>query len=163
MKNMEITCPHCGNNEHIKKNGHYRGEQVYKCSKCKKTFRLSTEDKRIKHPSMLRKLAIISYLNGMSLRGIQETLNTCFNAKLAFCVINNWIKNANNLLEEENKRRKEENPITGEKTIIPIVEMDELYAYVKKNPKIKKQEDHITTNEYGLLWIGSEMKLLHLK
>jgi hypothetical protein len=29
MKNMEITCPYCGNNERIKKNGHYRKERGY--------------------------------------------------------------------------------------------------------------------------------------
>ncbi|MDR0572175.1 MAG: hypothetical protein LBG48_04960, partial [Rickettsiales bacterium] len=46
-----------------------------------------------------------------------------------------WIKNANNLLEQENQRRKEEIPKTGEKTIIPIIEMDELFTYIKKKPK----------------------------
>jgi transposase-like protein len=50
MKNKEITCPHCGNNEHIKKNGRCGEEQAYKCDK---TFRLSGKDKRIKHSSTL--------------------------------------------------------------------------------------------------------------
>jgi hypothetical protein len=52
--------------------------------------------------------------------------------KISFHIIVDWIKNANNILEEENKRRKEEYPPTGEKTTIPIVEMDELYTFVKK-------------------------------
>jgi transposase-like protein len=162
MKNMEITCPHCGDNEHIKKNGHYKGDQVYRCGKCGKTFRLSKEDKRIKHPILLRKLAISFYLSGTSLRGIQRALNISFNEKIYIRTIICWIKNANNILEEENKRRKEESPPTGEKTIIPIIEMDELYTYIKKNPKIQKEKNTMT-NEYGLLWIDNQIKLLHLK
>jgi transposase-like protein len=162
MKNVEVTCPHCGNNLHIKKNGHYRGEQVYRCSKCSRTFRCSNSDKRIKYPAILRKLAITMYLNGTSLTGIQKILSISFNIKIYFKVVNDWIKNSNSILEQEKKRREEENPPTGEKTIIPIVEMDELFTFIKKNREIKK-EGLTLINEYGLLWIGSEMKLLHLR
>jgi transposase-like protein len=163
MKNTEITCPHCGNGEHIMKNGHYNGMQRYIYSKCKKTFTLSDEDKRIKHPLQLRNLVLTFYLCGTSMRGIQKALSAVFGKKIHFNSVSGWIKNANNILEQEQKRRKEEIPKTGgEKTIIPIVEMDELYTYVKKNPKIK-MGNPIMTNEYGLLWIGSEMKLLHLR
>jgi transposase-like protein len=166
MKNKEIVCPHCKNNIHIKRNGHYKGEQVYSCSKCNKTFRLSGTDKRIKHSPILRKLALSMYLSGTSIRGIQKVLNVSFSTKLYHRTILCWIKNANSILQEElnkeTQRRKEENPPTGEKTIIPIVEMDELYTYVKKNQKIPKEENTMI-NEYGLLLIDSEMKLLHLR
>ncbi|MDR0571513.1 MAG: hypothetical protein LBG48_01535 [Rickettsiales bacterium] len=166
MKNTEVICPYCENNIRIKRNGHYEGEQVYRCSKCNKTFRLSGIDKRIKHSPVLKSLAITSYLSGLSMRGIQRVLSATFKIKIYFNNIEKWIRNSNNILQEElikeNQRRKEEIPKTGEKTIIPIIEMDELFTYVKKNLKIQK-EKNIMINEYGLLWIGTEMKLLHLK
>ena len=155
-----VVCKHCGGN-HLVKNGLDKySNQRYKCKNCGKTF--IAGDKRIKHSLILRKIAVIAYLSGTSLRGIQRILNISHNIKLSFCVINNWIKNAHNVLEEENQKRKEEIPKTGEKTIIPIIEMDELYTYAKKNQKIQKEKNTMI-NEYGLLWTGSEMKLLHLK
>jgi transposase-like protein len=162
MKNKEITCPHCGNNEYVRKNGYYNGMQRYKCTKCGKTFIPSNVDKRIKHSSIMRKLTLSFYLSGTSMRGIQKALNTCFNTKIYIRTIVCWLKNANSILAQENQRRKEESPPTGEKTVIPIVEMDELYTFIKKNPKIKT-ESPIMTNEYGLLWIDNQIKLLHLR
>jgi transposase-like protein len=166
MKNMEITCPHCGNNEHIKKNGHYKEQQVYRCSKCSKTFRLSNEDKRIKHEILLKKLAVSFYLVGTSIRGIQLALETCFQRKFSFNIINSWLVNSNNILEHEKKRRKtdmEDDPVEKYKIKhIRILEMDELFTFIKKNPKIQKGKN-IMINEYGLLWIGAEMNLLHLR
>jgi transposase-like protein len=162
---MEIACPYCGNGEHIKKNGHYRGQQVYVCGKCNKTFGLSGVDRRIKHPLMLRKLALVLYLSETSMRGIQRALSIAFNEKIYFNNINNWILNSNNILEEENRRRKEEEiSKTGEKTTtIPILEMDELYAtYVKKNQGIMNKKENTMIKEYGLLWIDNQIKLLHL-
>jgi transposase-like protein len=140
MKNTEIICPHCGNGEHIKKNGHYNKEiQRYKCAQCNKTFTLAGRDNRIKHPMIMKSLAISAYLDGMSLSSIQKMLSISFKTRLSFNLINSWIKNANNILgkelKQETQRRKEENPPTGEKTLIPIVEMDELFTFVKKNQK----------------------------
>jgi transposase-like protein len=163
MKNTEITCPHCGANEHMKKNGFYRGTQRYKCDKCGRTFTMSNLDKRIKYPLLLRKLALSLYLSGTSLRGIQRALNVSFSRKIYVGTILRWLKNADGLLEEENQRRKEEIPKTGEKTIIPIVEMDELFTFIKKNRETRKREDPISMGEYGLLWIDSQIKLLHLR
>jgi hypothetical protein len=111
---------------------------------------------------MLRKLALTLYLSGTSLRGIQRSLNTCFSKNISFHVIADWLKNAHSILEEENRRRKEEIPKTGGKTIIPIVEMDELFTFVKKNLKIRRERNTMIS-EYGLLWIEFEVKLLHLK
>jgi transposase-like protein len=155
------VCKHCGS-KHLVKNGLDKRTRIqrYKCKDCKKTFVIG--DKRIKHPLILRKLTLVLYLSGTSLRGIQRTISIVFNKKIAFHVINNWVMNSNGLLEQENQRRKEEYPPTGERTIIPIVEMDELYTFVKKNLKIQK-ERNIITNEYGLLWIDNQIKLLHLK
>jgi transposase-like protein len=134
MKNTEIHCPYCNNNEHIKKNGHRRGQQIYMCGKCKKTFNTSNVDKRIKHPILLRKLTLTFYLSGTSMRGIQKALSICFNKKIAFTVVNNWIKNSNNILvkKKREKENKKEHEMDTKKTI-QILEMDELFTYVKKN------------------------------
>jgi transposase-like protein len=161
MKDKEMICPHCGKN-YLKKNGHYRTEQRYKCGECNKTFTLAKTDNRLKHPLILRKLALTLYLGGLSLRGIQRVLNISYSTNLYIRTILCWIKNSNNLLEQENQRRKEEIPRTGEKTIVPTAEMYELYTFVKKNREIKT-ENLTSINKYGLLWIGSEIKLLHLE
>ena len=69
-----------------------------------------------------------------------------------------WIKNAGKIVNEMVKTKKE--------TIdsIEILEMDELFTYVKKTKKTLKQENSAThIPEFGLLWIETEMKLLRLK
>ena len=47
---------------------------------------------------------------------------------------------------------------------IDILEMDELFTYIKKNQEqIKKQgKGSVNIPEYGLLWIGTDLKLLRL-
>ncbi|MDR2078086.1 MAG: hypothetical protein LBP39_03925 [Rickettsiales bacterium] len=158
-ENNEIGCKHCGEHR-IRKCGFYSGQQRYYCNDCHRTFTLSDNDRRLKHPILLKRLSLTLYLSGVSLRGIQKSLNICFSKNISFHVIVDWIKSANSIIEQENHRRKEEK--TGGKTIISTVEMDELYTYVKKNPKIKMGNPTLI-NEYGLLWIDNQIKLLHLK
>ena len=59
-----------------------------------------------------------------------------------------WLNNCGTIVENEVKKIKKESKK------IPILEMDELYTYVKK-----KNEK----SEFGLLLTETEMKLLHLK
>ena len=56
-------------------------------------------------------------------------------------------------IEEEKKENNNNNNINNNKRNIRILEMDELFTYVKKNQKIKK-EKLILIKEYGLLLIG---------
>ncbi|MDR0571351.1 MAG: hypothetical protein LBG48_00700, partial [Rickettsiales bacterium] len=101
-KTAEV-CKHCGC-KHLVKNGldSRTSDQRYKCKNCKRTFILGI-DKRIKHSIFLRKLTLSLYLSGTSIRGIQRVLNTCYDTKLYIRTILCWIKNANNLLEQENQ------------------------------------------------------------
>jgi transposase-like protein len=162
----ECRCKYCGSH-HTNKRGIQNKKQRYICRDCKRTFSEGV-DRRVKYNPLLRSLAITSYLSGLSMRGIQRMLSISFKTKIHFNSIEEWLRNANNILQEgldkETQRRKEEriSNKTGEKTIIPVVEMDELFTYVKKNPKILKEKNTMI-NEYGLLWIDSEMKLLHLR
>ena len=83
------------------------------------------------------------YLNNSGFRRISHILNilltTCFS----------WIKKAGQIVDEMVKTRQEQ---SGE---IEILEMDELFTFVKKNlEETKKQGSSAThTPEFGLLWI----------
>ncbi|GMO64486.1 MAG: hypothetical protein Ta2D_11350 [Rickettsiales bacterium] len=86
---------------------------------------------------MLRKLALSFYLTGTSIRGIQKALNTSFNIKLPFCVINNWLLNANRILDSEKQQREKEE--IKNVSHISILEMDKLFTYIKKTKKQTNQ------------------------
>jgi len=147
---MSINCPNCKSDKHVK-NGFVRGKQRYKCKDCDCNFTLI--DKRRKHTDEIRNIAVRMYLNNCGFRRISKILQV----PLSTCFI--WIKNAGKIVDEIVKSREE--------TIdsIEILEMDELYTYIKKNlEKIRRQENSAThIPEFGLLWIGTEMKLLRLK
>lgn len=170
-KNNIIKCKYCDNkdNDKIVKCGFSSlGKQRYKCRICNKTF-LNEEDSRIKHSIAERRLCITLYLNGVSMRGIQKTLSLEFNRKIYFKSITDWIKNADKILSKEIENIKEEyyreytnsnsnsninsnNKNINNKKLI-VMEMDELFTYIKKNPKTIK-ENHILIKGYGLLLTG---------
>lgn len=150
-----IKCKYCNNidNTKIVKRGFSgSGKQRYKCKECNKIFSIG-EDNRIKHSIEERKICIMNYLNGMSMRGIQKVLSTIFNKKIHFRNIEHWIKNADKILKEDIEERQ--NNIKSKN--IKILEMDELYTYIKKNPKIIL-ENNILIKEYGLLLIGMKVE-----
>ena len=66
-----------------------------------------------------------------------------------------WIKNADKILKEELEERKKD--INIKPKTIEVLEMDELYTYIKKNPKII-MEKNIVIKEYGLLLIGIKVQ-----
>ena len=161
--NKDIKCKYCSNEDNIVKCGFSNlGKQRYKCRVCGKTF-IEGEDKRIKHSIEERKICLLFYLSGMSMRGIQKNLKILFNKNIYFESISYWIKNSNKILEEElkdecNKKdsnKKDSNNKDNKKGLV-IMEMDELYTYIKKNPKII-MENHIFIKEYGLLLIGKQV------
>jgi len=143
----KIKCKFCGS-KHLVKNGFMNGKQRYRCRDCNKNPIIG--DKRIKHSLQKRKLALTMYINNMGIRAIARVLSICFNTKIYNNNIAHWIKNAGKILEEELKTRKQ----NKEPRKIEILEMDELFTYIKKRQK---------KSEYGLLLIGTEMKLVHLK
>ncbi len=90
------------------------------------------------------------YLEGNGLRAIARILSSIFEVKIYFQTVAKWIKQAGNIVKEEVARMSEAN--VPEK--IDVVEMDELYTYIKKK-KIK--------SESGLLLIGTNSVCLNLK
>ncbi len=121
------------------KNGYVRGKQRYKCKSCSKNQVLG--DERLVYSSKVKQMAITMYVNNCGIRRIGHILN------IPFQYVSNWVRDAGRIMES----------LISERDLsdrnISILEMDELYSYVKKSPK---------ELEYGLLLTGTQATLLHL-
>lgn len=137
MKN----CKHCHGNKLVK-NGIIKGKQRYKCKLCGKQSR--DGDKRIKHSADKRIKVIRSYLEGVGIRSIERLENVCNP------LIIKWIRKFSKIIQHQLQSQE----ITEDMKNITILELDELFSYCQK--KLQK-------STYGLLLIGTEIKLLTLK
>ena len=131
-------CKYCSSNELVK-SGKVRGLQRYRCNECRKNQ--VPGDGRVKYSNKIRYLALAMYLNSAGFRSIGRVL------KVPFQLVHSWVRKAGEQVEDEASRR-----ISPPKEIA-ILEMDELYTYIQKKSG---------KSEYGLLWIGTEMKLLRI-
>ena len=135
-------CRHCGS-DRIIKTGHRDGQQKWRCKDCGK-FQ-GEVDRREKYTEKERQTAIDLYLEGCGFRRIARILSGIFNRHVCYQTVIQWIKKEAKRIENL-EPKKEGN--------IQILEMDELYTYIKKN-QIK--------SEFGLLSIGAGFVLLRLK
>ena len=147
---MSISCPKCHLSKYIR-NGFVRSKQRYKCKNCFCNF--THKDARNKYDNTSRNLVIRMYLNNCGFRRISEILSI----PLATCFM--WIRNAGRIVDQmvrEQQKASED---------IEILEMDELYTFVKKSQEETKRQENINTHipEFGLLWIGTDLKLLRLR
>ena len=119
------SCKFC-NGKNIVKNGKVNGgNQRYKCRDCARNFTI-TKSKY----SITKKVQIIkAYLNGVGFRQIERIFDTP-NTLVLY-----WIKKLGTKLE----KLKGQNP--PDKTIIQILEADELFTYVGKKTKSGKSMD----------------------
>jgi len=131
-------CKFCESSKLVK-NGKVRNLQRYRCNECRRSQVCG--DSRVKYSNKIKYLALAMYLNSAGFRSIGRVL------KVPFQLVHLWVKRAGELVEEEAAKR------TDPPREIPIMEMDELYTYIQK--KSGKYE-------YGLLWIGTEMRLLRI-
>lgn len=131
-------CKRC-KSEKIIKNGRQEGIQRYKCKDCKRVFR----GKEGKYSDEFKMDAIKMYLNSMGIRAIARM------KKVHNSVISSWIKKMGSVVKEEFTKKIEE----VQSKDISIIEIDELFTYIKKK-KIKHM--------YLLLSreIGSELLIL---
>ena len=137
MKN----CKHC-NSTKLTLSGIVKSKQRYKCKDCGKTSREG--DKRIIH-SLEKKIKVIkSYLEGVGIRSISRLEN------ISAPMVINLIRTFSKKLQEKLQNQKVNEDIRN----IEILEIDELFTYVQKK---------LPESTYGLLLIGTEMKLLILK
>ena len=115
-----IRCHHCYS-DNYKKNGSTDGVQRYICKTCKRTFSSNGErfDKSVKEQ------AIKMYLNNAGIRKIALFLNASPAGVLK------WIKKAGQdisfRLSTASDQIKDDLP--------DIIEMDEIFTYIKKNSK----------------------------
>lgn len=112
-------CKQCSSPK-IVKNGNQDGIQRYKCKACGAVFRGQEE----KYSSAFKLEAIKMYLHSMSIRAIAQV------KQVHHSVIAYWIKKSGEVAKEA--FYAEVAKVT--ETKMQILELDELFTYVKKNP-----------------------------
>ena len=117
-----MACKSCSS-EALRKSGITRGKQRYFCKNCERNQ--VAGDNREKHSEMERYVAMVLYLEGNGFRRIARILQQIFRVKIHDPLIIHWIKkigikirNADSLASRHEK--------------IPLLEMDELFTYIKK-------------------------------
>ena len=138
---MVFECKHCGGLSGVR-NGIVAGKQRYKCKSCQKTSR--DGDKRIKHDIDKKIKVLKCYLEGVGIRSI-ERLEGVSSPLIIY-----WIRQIADIVREKLRTVY----IDDKARNISILEIDELYSYCKKNS---------AKSTFGLLLIGTEIKLLTLK
>jgi len=132
-----MKCKHCGS-EKTRKNGVSKGYQRYKCNACGRTFSGTQE----KISEKTKRMAVWMTLNGVGVRKTALLLGTNHVNVL------NWLKKAHEImlksLEKSNSDYSEE---------VDIIEMDEIYTFVKKRGG---------ESRFGLLILDGQSVLLRL-
>ena len=132
-------CKGCGGKDLIKNGVSPEGTQKYKCKICGSAYR--SGDKRLKHAMHKRLKVIKMYLEGVGIRSIERLEN------VSAPLIVYWIRHFGELISKEVRRQQFPDKVEN----VEILEIDELFTYVKKRA-IKPT--------YGLLWTGTKIKLL---
>ncbi len=114
-------CRHCGS-ERIVKTGHRDGQQKWRCKDCGK-FQ-GARDRREKYSEKEKEIAVNLYLEGCGFRRIARILSNMFEKHFCYQTVIQWIKK---------EAKKTERAAAGAKKEIQILEMDEIYTYIKKN------------------------------
>ena len=138
---IELSCKFCSSSA-IVKNGFVRGMQRYRCKECLENFIIGDKRAETKYKPEIKNLVIRMYLNNCGFRRIAAIL------EIPLTTVFSWIRRAGKLVDEMVKNQKHE------RESIEVLEMDELYTYIKK-----KSAKH----EYGLLSIGTDSRMLRLK
>ena len=138
---MKDLCKHCGSGIRVK-NGYVQGKQRYKCKECRKTYREGDLRERYSNEQRLR--VIKWYLEGAGIMSI-ERMEGVPNP-----LIIKWVRKFSKLL----RQKLNETLIPDDAKDIQIIELDELFSYCQKK---------LTKSTFGLLLIGSEVKLLTSK
>ena len=134
-------CKHCGS-ENVVKDGVVKKKQRYLCRACTKTFRLG--DERQKYTLAQKIRAIKLYTDGVGMMTIERTEG------VSTPLLIHWLRGFGDMLKKAIAAVK----IPNSAKEVEILEMDELFTYYQK--KLKK-------STYGLLLIGTEIKLLVLR
>ena len=178
---MSIKCKSC-NSTSLVKNGIVLGKQRYKCKSCH--YKTRVGDARVKHDDNKKNMAIIMYLNNSGIRAIARVLKTSpalvlywikryaknfidtleskklskVNDTKSSARDNKLSARDNKLSARDNKSSAQGNKSSAQDKKLSqepdIIEMDEIFTYIKK-----KQ----IQSEFGLLILDGNIVLLHLR
>ncbi len=132
-----MNCKHCGSDK-TRKNGVSKGYQRYVCNNCKRTF----SGTPAKYSEKTKRMAVWMSLNGVGIRKIALLLGTNHVNVL------NWLKKAH-----ETMLKSLESSQSDYSEEVDIIEMDEIYTFVKKKSNAIR---------YGLLILDGQGVLLRL-
>ena len=133
-----ILCKHC-QSEKIVRSGVVNHKQRYKCKECKRMTR--DGDLRVKYTNEQKLRVLKMHNEGVGLRSIERLEN------IPNPLIIKWIRQASKII----RQKINETDIPEDFKQISILELDELFSYCQKK---------LTKSTYGLLLIGTEIKLL---
>ena len=119
MISSELSCKKCSSSKLVK-NGRQKGVQRYKCQECGSVF----QGGEGKYSNAFKLEAIKMYLHSMSIRAIAHI------KQVHPSVIGYWIKKSGRIAKEAFYAQVQK--VT--ESNIQILEIDELFTYVKKNP-----------------------------
>jgi transposase-like protein len=147
---MSIRCKKCNDTNSVK-NGVVRDKQRYRCKGCGYNF--TDGDGRSDYDADTKQVVVRMYLNNCGFRRISEIM------EIPLTTVFTWIHRAGQIVDEIVSKHKQE------VTDIEILELDELYTYVKKNQDAARKlgKGSVNTPEFGLLLIGTDSKLLRLR
>ncbi|WP_154511537.1 hypothetical protein [Rickettsiales endosymbiont of Trichoplax sp. H2] len=111
---MGVICKKCQSNIWIN-NGKMKKKQRYRCKRCGYNYTMG--DKRVVYENRQKELVIRMYLNNCGIRIIADILKIPLSTEFS------WIKKAGQIVEEMVKEKEDR---------IEILELDELYTYIKK-------------------------------
>ena len=135
---MCLLCTHCGSG-HFTKNGSHQGIQRYKCKACAGYF--SSKPRKFTYQSKAK--AIEMYMNNVGIRKIAKFIGC------SLPLIIRWIKALSKRISSQLAAASKQ--VSNQ--VPDIIEMDELYTFVKKNGQEQL---------YGLLILGSRVVLLRM-
>ena len=133
---MAMVCTHCGSGDY-RKNGSYKGVQRFYCRTCTGYF--STRPRKFDYAAKARVLDM--YLNNVGIRKSARFVGA------SPALVLRWLRAAGHQLAEQLRRTSQE----VEEALPDVIEMDEIYTFVKKNG---------SGQSYGLLILGPKAVLL---
>lgn len=122
-----MNCPKC-QCPNIRKDGYARGKQRFNCKNC--NYHFTVEKKSTAVSELVKKNALVLYLEGLGFRSIGRYLN------VSHVSVYKWIKHFGEKLDNIRSEQK-----------IQVVELDELHTYICQKKIIVG---------YGLLLIEME-------
>jgi transposase len=112
---MELRCKGCGSGEHTR-NGFMRGKQRYRCRSCGLNF---TDTPPRGKPFALKVMAVLLYVSGLSMNRTAKLVG------VSTPTVQAWIE----------QFAKDHAPRPEPQGRAVVIELDEMWHYLKKNPR----------------------------